>query len=65
MPHRFKVVQCIGLNMLIPGSGTVRRCRLVVIVVALLEEVGHCGGGLRDLPPRFLEDNSLFRVAIG
>ena len=39
------VVGCVGLNMLSPGSGTVRRCGLGVGVV-LLEEVCHCGVGL-------------------
>jgi hypothetical protein len=37
---------CGGLNMLIPGSGTIRRCGLVGVGVALLEEVCHCEGGL-------------------
>ena len=36
---------CDGLNMLGPGSGTIRRCGLVGVGVALLEEVCHCGGG--------------------
>jgi hypothetical protein len=36
---------CPGLNMLGPGSGTIRRCGLGV-GVALLEWVCHCGGGL-------------------
>jgi hypothetical protein len=31
--------RCGGLNMLGPGSGTIRRCGLVRIGVALLEEV--------------------------
>jgi hypothetical protein len=35
-----------GLNMLGAGSGTIRRCGLVAIGVALLEEVCHCGSGL-------------------
>jgi hypothetical protein len=34
---------CGGLNVLGPGSGTVRRCGLVGVGVALLEEVCHCG----------------------
>ena len=33
-----------GLNMLGPGSGTIRWCGLVGVGVALLEEVCHCGG---------------------
>ena len=37
---------CDGLNMLGPGNGTIRRCDLVGVGVALLEEVCHCGGGL-------------------
>ena len=36
-------VECGGLNMLGPGNGTVRRCGLVRVSVALLEEVCHCG----------------------
>jgi hypothetical protein len=36
--------------MLDPGSGTIRRYGLVGIGVALLEDVCHCGGGLRDPP---------------
>jgi hypothetical protein len=31
--------------MLSPGSGTIRRCDLVGVGVALLEEVCHCVGG--------------------
>ena len=34
------------LNMIGPGSGTIRRCGLVGVGVALLKEVYHCGGGL-------------------
>jgi hypothetical protein len=34
-----------GLNMLGPGSSTVRKCGLVGVGVALLEEVCHCGYG--------------------
>ena len=37
---------CSGLNMLGPGSGTIRRFGLVGVGVALLKEVCHCGGGL-------------------
>jgi hypothetical protein len=32
--------------MLGPGSGTIRRCYLLGLGVALLEEVCHCQGGL-------------------
>ena len=39
------VVGCGGLNMLNIGSTTIRRCGLVRIGVALLEEVCHCGVG--------------------
>ena len=39
-------VECGGLNMLGLGSGTFRRCDLVGVGVALLEEVSHCGCGL-------------------
>ena len=35
-----------ALNILDPGNGTIRRCALVRVGVALLEEVCHCGGGL-------------------
>ena len=35
-----------GLYMLGPGRGTIRRCILVGVGVALLEEACHCGGGL-------------------
>jgi hypothetical protein len=31
--------------MLGPGSGTIRRCGLVGVGVALLKEVCHCGSG--------------------
>jgi hypothetical protein len=37
---------CGGLNMLDPKSDTIRRCGLVGVGVALMEEVCHCGGGL-------------------
>ena len=36
--------QCGGLNMLGLGSGTIMRYGLVGIALALLEEVGYCGG---------------------
>jgi hypothetical protein len=35
-----------GLNMLGPGSGTIRSYGLVGVGVALLEKVCHCRGGL-------------------
>jgi hypothetical protein len=35
--------------MLSPGSGNIWRCGLVRIGVALLEEVCHCGCGLKIL----------------
>jgi hypothetical protein len=38
------MTSCGGLNM----SGTVWRCGLVGVGVALLEEVCHCGHGLED-----------------
>ena len=37
---------CGGLNMLGPGSGTIRKCGLVGVGVALLEEVCHFGSRL-------------------
>ena len=43
---QLNVGPCDGLNILGPGSGTIRRCGLVRVSVALLEEVCHCGGGL-------------------
>ena len=34
------------------GNGNIRRCGLIGVDVALLEEVHHCGGGLwLNLPP--------------
>ena len=39
-------VECGGLNMIDPWSGTIRRCSLDGVGVALLEEVCHCGGRL-------------------
>lgn len=36
---------CSGLNMLGPRSGTVRRCGLVGIGMALIQKVCHCGSG--------------------
>ena len=35
-----------GLNILGPESGTIRRCDLVGLGRALLQEVCHCGHGL-------------------
>ena len=35
---------CGGLNMLGPESGSVRRCDLFGVDLALLEEVCHCEG---------------------
>jgi hypothetical protein len=43
-----RLLYIFGLNMLCPGSSTIRRNSLVGIGVALLEEVCHCGGGLWD-----------------
>ena len=37
---------CGGLNMLDPGIGTIRRCNVTGVGVALLEEECHCGCGL-------------------
>ena len=37
---------CGGLNMLVPGSGNIRRYGLVAAGVVLLEEVCYCRGGL-------------------
>jgi hypothetical protein len=45
---------CGGLNMLGPGSGTIRRCGLVGVSVVLLEKVCHCGSGQWDPPPNHL-----------
>ena len=36
---------CGSLNTHGPGSATIRRCGLVGIDVAFMEEVCHCGGG--------------------
>jgi hypothetical protein len=43
---RYPLPPCGGLNMLGPGSGTIRRCILVGVGVSSLEEVCHCGRGL-------------------
>ena len=40
---------CGSLNVWPTGSGMVRRCGLVRVGVALLEEVHHCEGGLEIL----------------
>jgi hypothetical protein len=37
---------CGGLNMLGPGNDIIRRCGLVRVGVALLEEMCHCVHGL-------------------
>ena len=36
-------MKCSDLNVLGPGSGTIRMCGLVGVGVDLLEEVCHCG----------------------
>ena len=38
--------ECGDLYMPDTGSGTIKRCGVVGVGVALLEEVCHCGGGL-------------------
>ena len=43
--QRILIGLCGGLNMLGPGSDTIRKCGLVGVGVALLEEVCHCQGG--------------------
>jgi hypothetical protein len=45
---------CSGLNMLSSGSGNIKRCELVGVGVALLEEVCHCAGGCWDSSPSHL-----------
>ena len=35
-----------GLKMLGPGNGSIRRCGLIGVGVALLEEACHCEGRL-------------------
>ena len=47
--HTHSHTQCVGLNMLGPGSGTIRRCGLVRVGVALLEEVCGVGFGFQKL----------------
>ena len=57
MVHEFKTTvlhneqdtMCGGLNMLGPGNGTIRRCGLVGVGTAILEEVCHCGVGNETL----------------
>ena len=39
-------VECGGLNMLGPRSGTIRKFGLNEVGVSLFEEVHHCGSGL-------------------
>jgi hypothetical protein len=51
--------KCRGLNMLGPGNGTIRRCGIVGVGVALLEGLYHCGGELGDPPPNRLEESLL------
>ena len=43
---RKELDMCSDLNMLGPGHGTIRRCGLVEVGVAFLEEVCHCGSRL-------------------
>jgi hypothetical protein len=43
-PICFLGTYCGGLNMLGPGTGTIRRCGLVGVGVAVFEEVCHCRG---------------------
>ena len=47
--YYYSFVVFIALNMLGPGSGSIRRCSLVGVIVALLEEVCHCGVGFETL----------------
>jgi len=51
----FVILTCGGLNMLDPESGTIRKYGLVGGGVALLEEVCHCPGRQRELPPSCLK----------
>ena len=39
-------MECYGLYMLSPVSGTIRKCGFVAESMALLEEVHHCGSEL-------------------
>jgi hypothetical protein len=45
-PGTGTIRRCGGLNMLGPGSGSISRCDLVGVGMALLEKVCHCVGGL-------------------
>jgi hypothetical protein len=45
---------CGSLNTFGPGSGTILRCGLVKVGVALWEEVCHHGDGQGDTPPNHL-----------
>jgi hypothetical protein len=42
-------VECDGLNMLGPENDPIKRCGLVEITVALLEDVCHCGVSYESL----------------
>ena len=53
-----------SLNMLGSGNGTIRRCSLVDVDVALWEEVCHHRLGLKNPCPGFLEV-SLLVLAFG
>ena len=45
LPFLLHVTRCGGLNTLGPESGTIRRCGLVGVGVALMEEVYHYRSG--------------------
>ena len=51
-----KVGECSGLNILGPGSGIIKRCGLLGVGVALLEEVCHCGSGQSDPPSNHMSN---------
>jgi hypothetical protein len=55
---------CGGLNMFGPGSDTIRRYGLVVVGVALLEEVCHCRSGFVD-PSSSCQEVSLLLASFG
>ena len=57
-----RISWCGGLNMLVPASGSIRRCDLVGIGVALLEEACLCGQVQWDPPPNHI-GTSLLLVA--
>ena len=57
--NRFGPHRLMCLNMLDPGSGTIRKYGLFGVGVVLLEEVCHCGGRLWDPPSSCLENNLL------